>query len=251
MQIQQLLLDLWLSQQESDIFLCLVEIGQAPASVIARRVEMQRLTVYNHLNHMKSKWYIQSYSKNNVTHFAAIDPTLLLEKQQHICDRITSVLPMFWELSQNRSKQPQMEYYEWLEALKRLYTRILDEATTKEITGFLSSEKIDPKLQEYLYTVSVPDRIRRQIYAKILVPNTDSNKLYISKDPLLFKETRTLQQNFMDTTCEINLFGENKIAIIMYATDELCAVYFSNIHLYRVLQGFFTYLWEWAWVKND
>lgn len=171
-QLLTTLRDLGLSDKEAEIYLCLTELGQAPASVISRRTETPRATTYTCLQNMVQRGFLQSFTKNKVACFAVIDPKVLLDKQQQLTARMEDSLPLFAELTKSFTNKPQMDYYEGLTGLKSLYKRVLQEASTKVIYGFLSEDQIDEKLSEFLYKQAIPERIRLGITAKILVPKT-------------------------------------------------------------------------------
>lgn len=52
---KQLLEGQWLSEKESLVYLSLLQLGSAPASVIARRTMIKRVTVYSVLKDLERK----------------------------------------------------------------------------------------------------------------------------------------------------------------------------------------------------
>jgi len=240
--LHEYLRDLWLSDKYAVIYLCLLEIGQAPVSVIARRAKINRSSVYVHLQEMLQKWYVYSFSKKDIAYFSCVDVELIVQMHEHKIHRVKESIPLFSQLSQTFDNKPKMHYYEGFDWLKNLYQRILDESTTKEIVWFLSQDGMDEKLKDYLYTRFVPERVRRKISVRILLPETLANTHYVT-DAVWLKKIKYMKHNLLEhTPCEINLFGEDKIAIVLYQENSLCAIYLSSSYLYNVLYSFFTVL---------
>lgn len=193
---------------------------------------------------MVQSGYVSSFTKQDIAYFATIDIDVIIRHYQQRLDTIEHNIPLFSQLASIYNKKPQIEHYEWLEWLKLLYQRILDNASTKEIVGFLSSDNMDTKLEEYLCQYNIPDRVNRQICAKILVPHTPWNDRYVSY-PNSLKEIKYITYPLLENNpCEINIFGTDKVAIILYDSTIMNGIYIQNQALYNVLYSFFTMLWN-------
>src|SRR5438270_798606 len=67
--LQDYLHQLGFSKKESDIYLVLAEVGVQPASVIARRSGLDRVTAYKNLRKLAEKGLVKVYSRDSVQCF--------------------------------------------------------------------------------------------------------------------------------------------------------------------------------------
>jgi hypothetical protein len=86
--LQQYLSQLGLPEKEQRIYLALAELGVQPASSIARRVKMDRVTTYKHLKRLTTLGLVKVYYTHAIQHFGVESPEaiekLLKEREESI-----------------------------------------------------------------------------------------------------------------------------------------------------------------------
>lgn len=125
---------LGLSKSETDIFVCLYKLWTKPASTIARRVWMERTTVYKILKKMVNENIISETNVKWIKHFFVPDLSIL---KRHINDKIRKYEQLntnyeniereFKQLDTFRSNSiPKITIFDWLDGIGNLYKDILE-----------------------------------------------------------------------------------------------------------------------------
>jgi sugar-specific transcriptional regulator TrmB len=114
------------SPLEARVYLATLELGQAPASRIANKVNENRVTVYSALEAMKKRDLMLTVTKNKVVHYTAISPKSLLKNMQEKADLLTEAMPELLAISTLFNEKPSVQFYEGIEGLKLLYEDMLN-----------------------------------------------------------------------------------------------------------------------------
>ncbi|MDR0369479.1 MAG: helix-turn-helix domain-containing protein [Candidatus Peribacteria bacterium] len=114
------------SPLEARVYLATLELGQAPASQIARKINENRVTIYSTLQNMVEKNQILTVVKNKVTQYSAISPKTLLKLAQEKADSIAEKMPELLALSSLFNDKPSVQFYDGLDGLKMLYEDTLN-----------------------------------------------------------------------------------------------------------------------------
>ncbi len=129
-----LLEQLGLSYQKAKIYLCSLEIGAQPASVIAKKTGLKRSHTYILLGQMKDEGYIQEYVKDGVRHFVSCSPATLLSmltnRSQEIevrKEKLVRMLPTLDAIRNPLTTQPKVRFYQGIEGLKEVYNDTIRE----------------------------------------------------------------------------------------------------------------------------
>src|SRR3989338_10770126 len=113
--IETFLRNLGLNDNEVKVYLYLLTHGESIASVIAKRLELKRVTAYSTLESLERKAIIQSFVKNNVAHFDAIEPDDIVElceqkvnEMQRLRENANTLKEEFKKLRE-RGRMPKLE----------------------------------------------------------------------------------------------------------------------------------------------
>jgi sugar-specific transcriptional regulator TrmB len=105
-----------------------LELGQAPASRIATKLNENRVTVYSALEAMKKRDLVLTVVKNKVVQYSAISPKSLLKNMQEKADSLAEAMPELLALSTLfNSDKPSVQFYEGVEGLKMVYEDTVSE----------------------------------------------------------------------------------------------------------------------------
>jgi len=67
-----------LTENEARVYLAIVEIGEATTTPIRKKTDIHMSRVYEALNSLVEKGLVSYFLKNNVKHFQASDPKILI-----------------------------------------------------------------------------------------------------------------------------------------------------------------------------
>lgn len=243
--IHEQLIALWMTVREAKLYLAGLETWTAPASVIWRVAEEKRVTAYQTLTHMVKRWWCSEMLKNHKMHYTMLDPQLLVAHFEEQAKGLKQKLPeMLWLMNQVWTK-PKVVYYEWREQLKDLFLRII--ASGKEMKkgeyflSFFGVTNMDPWFEKWLSEEFIEYRLTCSTKTKSLTTNESHAYIEYTKTN---HETRIVQDPVFDMANEIVMYGKNKVALVMYNTDELSAVVIESESFYRGLKSIFYTLWN-------
>ena len=124
-----------MSDKESQIYLTVLELGSAPASVVARRTGIKRVTSYSILKDLESKQLASSFTKKGMQYFQVVDPEVLSRKLQEVSDKFALQVPELLAIANLYDNKPRVQYFEGLSGMKEMYD---DQAhSTVDIRAFL------------------------------------------------------------------------------------------------------------------
>ena len=240
----QILKEFWLSEKESNIYLSCLELGHAPVSSIARNINENRVTTYSILKNLVKIWIAQTIIKNKSTYYSVISPDKLLKTRENKCETLKSKLPEFMAIAHKFDNKPQVKFFEWLEWLKQLYEDILS-SNKETISAFLWIWSASQRLLEYLNLHFLPQRIKIWLHAKVLLCNEEKKKdypAYISSKKFL-TEHKILSFEFVKLYNEINIYGNDKISLVMFSEDEMSGLIIQSKKLHDTLKWIFDLAW--------
>ncbi len=235
--------DYGFSDKEAKIYLTTLELGISPASSIARRSEIKRITAYVILEDMKRKWFINETLKDGIKCYSAISPDNLLRQLEIKYEWFKGLLPELLAISAKLSSQPKIQFFQWFEWMKKMYNDLLS-STDEAIHSFLWLEKVDQKFLRYLYKEFLPQRIKLGIKAKVISYSSDKNKEYKSIDKKTLKETRFVKDPDFFLHYEINIYAGNKIGISIFGDEDMSWIIIQNAKFHDTMKSIFNFIWK-------
>lgn len=229
------------SDKEAKIYLVALELWSSPASTIARRSVINRVTTYTILNDLKRKWYVNEITKDNTKYYNTISPDILLKQLEQKYESFKEKVPDLLALADNFWNKPKIQFFEGVSGLKNLYNEILK--TKEPLFAFLSDDDIVPELQQYLNIIFVKQRKKQWIHSSVIVRSTEANKQYlksIKNDKLT--DIRLINDELAGIEWELMLFWEDRIACALYSPKELMWYTIQSKQLYSSLKSIFMFM---------
>ena len=234
--------DRWMSEKEAKVYLTVLELGSSPASTIGRWSGIKRVTAYAVLKDLEMKQIVSKIEKDGVSYFQSISPDKLKQKLIDKVENFDAVMPQLLASMDVYNNKPKIEYFEGLKWLKQLYNSILEDAS-EVIYWYIWSEGMCPILETHLYEYNIPKRVSLWIRAKIILSETPGNLKYSSTSNESLVETKILKWEILTTASEINLYGGDKVAQIMYHENDLVGIVIQNQALHDNFLSIFNFIW--------
>ncbi|MBS3108779.1 hypothetical protein J4409_02810 [Candidatus Woesearchaeota archaeon] len=219
-----------LTENESKVYLALLELGPSLAGNISRKSGLHRRTVYDTTEMLIKKGLIGYILKNNRRLFQASDPKRLLEMLR---EKENILAPLIQGLSAKYSitkEKEETNFYKGKEGLKTIFE---DQLNAKEILILGASTKAYEILQFYFKWY---DKTRKQKKIKARIIAQDKN---IKKLP--FAEIRYLPKKYSNPV-SVNIYSD-KTAIILWASQPL-AILIKNKEIAEGYKNYFELLWK-------
>jgi len=232
---EKILTDLGLTAIEAKIYLAVLELGADTVLKIAKRAEVKRPTAYLALDNLFTNGFVSKIEKKGTTIYTAEKPSLIMNKFKEKLANFQDFIP-FFEAKFNRGPKPKIKYYEGVEALNDIYTKIIFHA--QEIYFFGTNiEKLQeklPKLLPYWETISAGKSTKPYEIVSCDKISVQYAKKYGKK-----RAVRIMPNNlpvFADTA-----ITENKIFIV--SLEHLFGVLIESEDLAKTFKNFFLLAW--------
>jgi sugar-specific transcriptional regulator TrmB len=224
-----------LTETEVNIYLTLLELGEATASEVALRNSLNRTFTYDRIDKLVKKGLVSSLIKDDKKYFKAADPNNLLailqENQEKIIAgldekklEIKQLIPSLLKLKKPREEIPNVELYSTKRGIKSVLNLILKENKALYIYG--SIKKFQDVMEHY-YEIWNKLRVKNKIKTRILTSD-QVNMLSVEMDYLSDEhKTNTTTFTFGDKIAVI-LWGSVPVAILTESKD----IAKSNIHFF-------------------
>lgn len=234
----------WFSEKESKVYISCLELWHAPVSSIARNVQENRVTTYSILKNLVTKWIAQTTTKNKSTYYSVVSPDKLLQNRESKCQTFKDKLPEFMAMASKFDNKPKVKFFEWIEWVKKIYEdQLLSEKET--ISAFLGVWVVSGKILDYLNLHFLPERIKIGLHAKVLLCNQDEKEKYsvYNSSKKLLTEYRILNYDFVKFYNEINIYWNDKVAVMLFSEDEMSWLIIQSKKLHDTMKSIFDLAW--------
>jgi len=248
--LSNILNNIGLSSKEIAVYIAAIRLGSSPISMIAKRADLPRSTTYNVLRKMEKDGIAKYLKKGNTMYYTVLKPKELIdylhyrkEKLNDGINLIETYLPQLEKLINPNLKIPKITFFEGLQEVKKIYIDILKETKIgQETKAFINLNTIDPNLRDWLFDKFTKQKIKREIKSKVIL-STPSSRKYIKLNKNHLRETRCIDFKDFPFKVEIDLYGENRIAIISFAENELFGLIIESENIFITLNSIFEFMW--------
>jgi hypothetical protein len=87
-------------------------------------------------------------------------------------------------------------------------------------------------------------RAKKKLLAKVIVNDTPANRIYKNRDKELYKETLLIKDPVFNLECEVDLYDEDKVAVMLFSIEEMSGLVIHSKMLYNTLLGIFNLIWN-------
>lgn len=219
-----------LTQNESKVYLALIDLGPSLAGQISRKTGMHRRTVYDTTEMLIKKGLVGYILKNNRRLFQASNPERILDI---IKEKENILMPIISQLSEKfglTKEKEETNFYKGKEGLKTVFE---DQLSSKEILILGASPKAYEILQFYFKWYD-KSRKEKKIHARIIAHSRD-----IKHIPLA--EIRYLPEKYSNPV-SVNIY-QDKVAIILWALVPL-AIVIKNKEISEGYKSYFEVMWK-------
>jgi len=197
-----------LTENESKVYISLVETGPNLAGKISRLTGLHRRTVYDVTEMLIKKGLIGYILKNNRRYFEASNPNRILEILHEKEDLLTPIVTDLLTKYNSKKEKQETNFYKGKEGLKAIFE---DQLNYKEILIIGASPKAY-EILKYYFKWYDQKRTKKNIKVKIIAYDKK-----IKDIPLA--EIRYLPKKY-ESPVAMNIYG-NKTAIILWAEEPI------------------------------
>ena len=246
--IKNLLSKIGLNDKEAQIYQALLELGSAPASLIAKKASLPRQTTYSILGEMVERGYIETTESRGVTHFIG-DPKsllILLEKQKAEIDKqkdlIQTELPRLIALRQQKAL-PSIQLFEGDEGMKKLFEHILDyyrHDGVKEFRGFGINKIDETSIQDFIRSF-LERRHKYGVKTKLIASKEEDDFGINGAAGSLGRDVRKI--DIGSETAAMYLVGDQ---VYLFSYEDKVGIMIQNTAIMKLLKDYFDHTWDGA-----
>ena len=122
--LQEILQWIWLSENESKIYLAVLELGKSWVTHISKQSWIKRTTIYSYINPLLEKNFLKRTIYWKRTIFTAQNPKKLIEIFDKRKDDFLKNLPLLDWIYNKNSPNPKLEFYDGKLWVKEVYNKI-------------------------------------------------------------------------------------------------------------------------------
>ncbi len=242
--LSQQLLDFGLSEEESKVYLTVLELGGSFASTIAQKAKVPRVNCYYVLESLRKRGLITTNLKGNVKFFVAEPPQVLVNQMEQKYESAKKLLPELLSVTNIHAFKPIIRSYEGIEGIKTIFEQTLE--AKSEVLGYTNLEALGNLLPDYLpgYTQKL---VKRRIKTRLLSPSTEEarqfiHRFYPKKFPEELVEILFVNPKEFKFENQISIY-DKKVAIMSLNPDELIGILIESDVYTRTERAVFNLAW--------
>jgi hypothetical protein len=250
-EIRSTLSELGLSGKEIRVYLTLLSLGSAPASVLGKKTNIVRSTAKYTCEQLRRKKLVSVLTKNGTDWYTVEPPKkifLLLEEQKHTLEQKTSaaqrILSSLEHLHHPQSTMAKVQFFEGVDGIIEMFDDVL--ITGETLFGaFRLGANIHLDILNYVKQTYIPKRKELENTAYMLVNENEATTAYRKRDAEMNRITLQMdKERYPFDTC-MHIYGK-KVAFYSYDEHDLTGVLIQNENIFHTQQALFRMAWELA-----
>ena len=244
MDIKELLINLGLLENDIEVYLASLQIGEASIVPIQKKLGLPRTTVYHSLERLRDRGLIEIMETPTRRIYVPYSPRKILtllknqeEKLREQADDFQKYLPEFSRLYSSSPVQPKVRFFRGLE-IREIYEEIL-EIGVDEFWYAGEIGKAAEILGTDFFRKWVPRKVEKGIWTRSLRIRPDHDQVFDPKSDL--RKVRYLPEGF-DCPVHFNIYGDN-VAVLTSATENFGVVTTSRDYA-RAMKSWYQALWD-------
>lgn len=240
LKIKDLLLGIGLTNNESEVYIILLELKEALASKIAEKTKISRPHVYDSLNKLINKGMSTYVIKNGKKYFKPTDPVKILEyikekefELQRKQKAIEQTLHKLKTLFQSSKERPKVEVYEGVEGIKTILNDIIK--TGRELLAFNTLGK---EFFEY-----VPEHIIRRYLNERKKNKIKSRQFYVGGAKII-KHSMATYKKIPKEFSPVTLFVYGNKVVMFILIETPLTIKIENKEVAKLYKNQFEFMWK-------
>ena len=242
MNLIKILTDIGFSKKEADIYIALLELGETAPSIIAKKTDIKRPTVYITLENLKKRGIVSHKKKKNALYYSAINPKVLLEDQNRRVKNLEKTIPKLLTLKDRYNISPQISIFEGEEGVIHVMEDSL--TSTDEILCWSSAGRAlkEDYFKEY-HSQYVKKKNKKNIFIRGLFLYEKKGLQFKKLSEKEKREIYLIPKEKFNFENEINIYND-KLSIISY--KDKMGVIIQNAAIADTQRSIFNFAFEYA-----
>lgn len=232
---------LGLTENESKIYMTLLDLGTSQAGNITEKSGIHRRNVYDSLSRLMEKGLISFVTVNNKKMFSPVNPRRFLEiidekkfELDNVKSEFNKIMPEL-ELRTKFQEKHDVRFFKGVEGLKTVFEDII--RTGKDYVGYGPGHQLEKILKHY-FRHYVNSRIKAKIRLKLIYDEVSRHT--VKKNPL--SEIRYIPDQY-SSRAALRIYGD-KVALLLLTEEEPLAIVIKNKAIADGYRKYFEVMWK-------
>jgi sugar-specific transcriptional regulator TrmB len=222
-----------LTENESKVYVTLLELGPSHAGLISRKSGLHRRVVYDTIEMLIQKGLIGYIIKNNVKLFQASNPERILELLEEKEQYVNEIMPQMLSLFSKTKEKEETNFYKGKNGLKTVFE---DQLTVGKEILILGASPLAYEILQFYFKWFDKRRVENRIKARIIFNKTER------KPRIPYSEIRFLSEKY-SSPLAVNIYGD-KVAIILWSKEKPFAVVITQKEIADGYRKHFELMWK-------
>ena len=222
-----------LTENESKVYVTLLELGPSHAGLISRKSGLHRRVVYDTIEMLIQKGLIGYIIKNNVKLFQASNPERILELLEEKEQYVNEIMPQMLSLFSKTKEKEETNFYKGKNGLKTVFE---DQLTVGKEILILGASPLAYEILQFYFKWFDKRRVENRIKARIIFNKTER------KPRIPYSEIRFLPEKY-SSPLAVNIYGD-KVAIILWSKEKPFAVVITQKEIADGYRKHFELMWK-------
>ncbi|OGF86688.1 hypothetical protein A3B19_00380 [Candidatus Giovannonibacteria bacterium RIFCSPLOWO2_01_FULL_46_32] len=229
--------------KEAQIYLALLELGEASVVQIAKKTGIKRTTVYNILPDFINRGIITSAVRKKRKVYFIEDPRSLkndLKEKESVIDKL---MPELLAIQNILPSKPRITFYEGVGGMKDLYQDTFDSCKEGDVilsfTGLADFLKLMPQEYNDYY---IKERVRRKIRIRIIASNSPTARAWKNSAVQELREIKIIDNPEFNFDGDMEIYA-NKVALISYR-ENFMGVIIESKEINQMQIAAFELMWN-------
>jgi len=238
--LSQIVKNLGFSENESKIYLALLELGSANVAAIANKSGIKRTSCYIILESLVQKGLVSKTIIKGKNQYLSEAPDKLLKLSQEREELVKKMLPEFNSLYNLSQTKPRIRFYEGQNG----YISICEDSIERSDNEILFIGNLDNLhgvvTTEWDNRVYIPTRVKKNKHIRIATLESNSMKNLQKKDKEQLREIRFLPEG---TKFDSSMFIYGDTISIVSSEKELMGLIIDSKPIAQMAKSMFEFIW--------
>ena len=229
--------------KEAEIYLALLELGEASIIQIAKKAGIKLTTVYNILRDFVNRGLITSAVRKTRKVYFIEDPRSLKSDLREKENAIDKLMPELLAIQNILPSKPRITFYEGVGGMKELYQDTLNSLkegdTILSYTGLSDFSKLMPQEYNEYY---IKERVKKKIRIKIIASPSPTAEEWQKSAGSELREIRIVHDMPFRFDADTEIYA-NKVALISYRENFL-GVIIESKEISQMQRSAFELMWN-------
>lgn len=237
--MKEKLVQLWLNEKESEVFLYLVEYGISAASEIATHIKFPKSTVNFLADSLWKQWVVKKSFRKKTGYYEADIPAFQENILSNISlkkDILQEIIPELKDKNRNVISKPKILFFDGEQACKQEYLKIL-QVQDKVFYEFGAHKDLTKAFGKDFMDVFISKRVEHNIFCDSIGSSGEVEENLKKSDNQHYRSLKIFEKDIWEIHSSISIYDDN--VLILNLKDTCVGVKIQNIEFSETMKTIF------------